>query len=161
MHINRHKKTRAVRLVMRMRGVLKLLLNTPVFPTARRAQEASLCKSQMRFELFCGLFSWSYADLAAGTRRLGKSRSDLLVSMLTRKSKQSPPMPDARGGSVRTLGQGGIIASAALAADLLLTNTLLESSRREEMCSSSGMLRGSLLRLPLESAQQRPAGCTD
>ena len=35
-HINRHKKTRAARLVMRMRGVLKLLLNTPVFPTTRR-----------------------------------------------------------------------------------------------------------------------------
>mmetsp|Transcript_29604 Transcript_29604/g.55410 ORF Transcript_29604/g.55410 Transcript_29604/m.55410 type:complete len:278 (+) Transcript_29604:68-901(+) len=34
-HINRHKKTRAGRLVMRMRGVLKLLLNTPIFPTTR------------------------------------------------------------------------------------------------------------------------------
>ncbi|CAE7657869.1 YRB2 [Symbiodinium microadriaticum] len=33
--INRHKRTRACRLVMRMRGVLKLLLNTPVFPTTR------------------------------------------------------------------------------------------------------------------------------
>lgn len=34
-HINRHKKTGAGRLVMRMRGVLKLLLNTPVFPTTK------------------------------------------------------------------------------------------------------------------------------
>lgn len=36
-HINRHKTTGAGRLVMRMRGVLKLLLNTPIFPTTRRA----------------------------------------------------------------------------------------------------------------------------
>lgn len=35
LHINRHAKTNAGRLVMRMRGVLKLLLNTPVFPTAK------------------------------------------------------------------------------------------------------------------------------
>lgn len=34
-HINRHRKTGAGRMVMRMRGVLKLLLNTPVFPTAK------------------------------------------------------------------------------------------------------------------------------
>lgn len=34
-HINRHRKTGAGRLVMRMRGVLKLLLNTPVFPTTK------------------------------------------------------------------------------------------------------------------------------
>lgn len=34
-HINRHKATGAGRLVMRMRGVLKLLLNTPIFPTTR------------------------------------------------------------------------------------------------------------------------------
>eukprot|EP00440_Ansanella_granifera_P022819 gb/GFBE01024781.1/.p1 GENE.gb/GFBE01024781.1/~~gb/GFBE01024781.1/.p1 ORF type:complete len:310 (+),score=88.38 gb/GFBE01024781.1/:1-930(+) len=34
-HLNRHKKTGAGRLVMRMRGVLKLLLNTPVFPTTK------------------------------------------------------------------------------------------------------------------------------
>uniref|UniRef100_A0A7S4SG42 RanBD1 domain-containing protein n=1 Tax=Alexandrium monilatum TaxID=311494 RepID=A0A7S4SG42_9DINO len=34
-HINRHGKTGAGRLVMRMRGVLKLLLNTPVFPTTK------------------------------------------------------------------------------------------------------------------------------
>mmetsp|Transcript_106944 Transcript_106944/g.130427 ORF Transcript_106944/g.130427 Transcript_106944/m.130427 type:complete len:269 (+) Transcript_106944:56-862(+) len=34
-HINRHKTTGAGRLVMRMRGVLKLLLNTPIFPTTR------------------------------------------------------------------------------------------------------------------------------
>jgi len=34
-HINRHAKTGAGRLVMRMRGVLKLVLNTPVFPTAK------------------------------------------------------------------------------------------------------------------------------
>lgn len=34
-HINRHSKTGAGRLVMRMRGVGKLLLNTPVFPTGK------------------------------------------------------------------------------------------------------------------------------
>merc|ERR1740121_881352 len=34
-HINRHGTTGAGRLVMRMRGVLKLLLNTPVFPTTK------------------------------------------------------------------------------------------------------------------------------
>ncbi|CAK9030317.1 unnamed protein product [Durusdinium trenchii] len=34
-HINRHKTSGAGRLVMRMRGVLKLLLNTPIFPTTR------------------------------------------------------------------------------------------------------------------------------
>jgi len=34
-HINRHSKTGDGRLVMRMRGVLKLLLNTPVFPTTK------------------------------------------------------------------------------------------------------------------------------
>lgn len=34
-HINKHAKTGAGRLVMRMRGVLKLLLNTPVFPTTK------------------------------------------------------------------------------------------------------------------------------
>ena len=34
-HINRHKTTGAGRLVMRMRGVLKLLLNTPIFPSTR------------------------------------------------------------------------------------------------------------------------------
>lgn len=34
-HINRHRKTGKGRLVMRMRGVLKLLLNTPIFPTAK------------------------------------------------------------------------------------------------------------------------------
>lgn len=34
-HINKHRKTGAGRLVMRMRGVLKLLLNTPVFPTTK------------------------------------------------------------------------------------------------------------------------------
>ncbi|CAE8656366.1 unnamed protein product, partial [Polarella glacialis] len=32
-HVNRHRKTGAGRLVMRMRGILKVLLNTPVFPT--------------------------------------------------------------------------------------------------------------------------------
>ena len=41
-HINRHKTTGAGRLVMRMRGVLKLLLNTPIFPTTRRAWLFSL-----------------------------------------------------------------------------------------------------------------------
>jgi len=34
-HINRHSKTGAGRLVMRLRGVGKLLLNTPVFPTTK------------------------------------------------------------------------------------------------------------------------------
>eukprot|EP00930_Biecheleria_cincta_P038843 TRINITY_DN26703_c0_g1_i1.p1 TRINITY_DN26703_c0_g1~~TRINITY_DN26703_c0_g1_i1.p1 ORF type:complete len:369 (-),score=96.57 TRINITY_DN26703_c0_g1_i1:1-1107(-) len=34
-HINKHRKTGAGRLVMRMRGVLKLLLNTPIFPTTK------------------------------------------------------------------------------------------------------------------------------
>lgn len=34
-HINRHKRTGAGRLVMRLRGVGKLLLNTPVFPTGK------------------------------------------------------------------------------------------------------------------------------
>lgn len=34
-HINRHRASGAGRIVMRMRGVLKLLLNTPVFPTTR------------------------------------------------------------------------------------------------------------------------------
>lgn len=34
-HINRHKKTGAGRLVMRMRGVGKLVLNTPAFPTGK------------------------------------------------------------------------------------------------------------------------------
>jgi len=34
-HINKHRKTGACRLVMRLRGVLKLLLNTPVFPTTK------------------------------------------------------------------------------------------------------------------------------
>lgn len=35
LHINRNSKTNASRLVMRMRGVLKLLLNTPIFPTGK------------------------------------------------------------------------------------------------------------------------------
>lgn len=35
LHINRHARTGTGRLVMRMRGVLKLLLNTPVFPTTK------------------------------------------------------------------------------------------------------------------------------
>lgn len=39
-HINRHKTSGAGRLVMRMRGVLKLLLNTPIFPTTRQAWKA-------------------------------------------------------------------------------------------------------------------------
>ncbi|CAJ1421320.1 unnamed protein product [Effrenium voratum] len=34
-HINRHKSSGHFRLVMRMRGVGKLLLNTPVFPSTR------------------------------------------------------------------------------------------------------------------------------
>lgn len=34
-HINRNRKTGAGRMVMRMRGVLKLLLNSPVLPTAK------------------------------------------------------------------------------------------------------------------------------
>jgi len=35
LHINRSSKTNASRLVMRMRGVLKLILNTPIFPTGK------------------------------------------------------------------------------------------------------------------------------
>merc|ERR1712151_598775 len=34
-HINRHRQKGSCRLVMRMRGVLKLLLNTPIFPTTK------------------------------------------------------------------------------------------------------------------------------
>jgi len=34
-HINKHSKTGSGRLVLRMRGVGKLLLNTPVFPTGK------------------------------------------------------------------------------------------------------------------------------
>lgn len=35
LHINRHGKTGAGRMVMRMRGVLKLLLNTPLIPNTK------------------------------------------------------------------------------------------------------------------------------
>jgi len=34
-HVNRHRQSGAGRIVMRMRGVGKLLLNTPVFPTTK------------------------------------------------------------------------------------------------------------------------------
>merc|ERR1711920_631325 len=34
-HVYKHKKTGAGRLVMRLRGVLKLLLNTPIIPTTK------------------------------------------------------------------------------------------------------------------------------
>lgn len=45
-HINRHSKTETGRLVMRMRGVHRLLLNTPIIPTTKYE---SLGKKSVRF----------------------------------------------------------------------------------------------------------------
>ena len=88
-HINRHKATGAGRLVMRMRGVLKLLLNTPIFPTTRQGKVEIECRSMQSIVTHIYI---SKERTCAGMRKLGRSLYALLV-WITRSLARTHPWP--------------------------------------------------------------------